>query len=211
MARWGVEAKAASASETAGGSARTSSRWTGAGRATGGSSGSHAGRQALLQRRQLGLDALGGRGGLGGFHLGLAALEHAFAHVVLERQRAHGELLDVLLHFFGGGDRRALHSGLGRGRRAGGGRGRCSDALDVLHALRSHGQHFHAFWAGFGGQHHCIVAELLPHQDQGIARCFRAESFDVQAVLPMVAAMRFGSWLSASSVWLAAGVQCTDE
>jgi len=167
--------------------------------------------QALLERAgqvAFGFDERGFLLTLMGADRGLAALQHAFTHVVLERQRAHRQACDVFTDvFFGGGAARWSSDGwLGGGRLGGrsallkacgcagtlGGGTACSGVaghrrsrqpLDLLHAFRRHRQNFHAFGAGLGGQHHGVFAKSLANQGQGVARGARGKSFDVHRVL----------------------------
>ena len=138
--------------------------------------------------RRRAVDAAGGVGaatgagcaaGCGGVaSIGLAALQHALAHVVLERQRAHREPLGVLL----GAASRASSAARFRA----GGAARPRPALACQRAARTGCMPSGAIAStstpvggGLGREHDGVVAERLANQAKGFARGARGEAFDV--------------------------------
>jgi hypothetical protein len=135
-------------------------------------------------------------------------LEHALAHVVLERQRAHLQLLHVLLSMvaFTAGFGARVVAGVGRrpwsrasaGRACAGARASRSPPRprrrvprQPFAPMRSSCSTLSGAMAststpsaqGRGGHHHRIVAKGLPHQGQGVARGAGGEAFEVHALL----------------------------
>ena len=128
---------------------------------------------------------------------GLAPAQHALAHIVLERQRAHAEHLHVALDTAADLRRHLDRRRLGRVRAPGRTRltlavdaraRRCrwgrrgGNALDLLQALGRHRQHLDALCAGPRRQHDGVVAEGLAHRHQRLARAARLEASCVHAV-----------------------------
>ena len=147
---------------------------------------------------------------------GMAALEHAFAHVVLERQRAHLQLLDVVLD---AGVERRLDAGsprcgaarwrcdrrlarcraaLRRAARLGVGAGPCVRAAARFRAPSPAPRRLRRR-AGWTSRRRRRRRPGLD-QRQGVARGARCESFEVHAVLPMIEPMRI-EWVSGISLW----------
>jgi hypothetical protein len=128
-------------------------------------------------------------------HRSLAALEHAFAHIVLKRQRAHRELGHIVF------DRLHRVHEIGASvaaRRCGGSRLGLRITLDLAHAFGGHRKHLDAVGARLGGKHHRVFAQGLADKDQGITRSTRSESADVHAFAPMIDPMRI-EWVSGIS------------
>ena len=114
-----------------------------------------------------------------GFDRRLAALEHAVAHVVLERQGAHRQAIGVLLDARCGRGRCRCSCRSGYRRRLRRRHRLVGHALDLLQAVRRHRQHLDAAIRRLGRQDDGIVAERLTDQSQRLARCACGEAFYV--------------------------------
>ena len=110
------------------------------------------------------------------------AAQHAFAHIVLKRQGAHGQLRCVVFH---------LASGLGRGRRGLALRGLVFAAVGQVRLVQriqgvfARGQHFHAGGGGAVGQNQGALTKGEPCLGQCFARRGCNKALDVHDAAPL--------------------------
>src|SRR3990167_959539 len=128
------------------------------------------------------------------------AAQHAFAHIVLERKRAHGQLLRIFFHFAGyflvaGGGAGAAWCCLQLVGRRGGA------PVQAGQGVLGGGHYFHTVFGGTVGQDQCALAKGQSGLGQGFTGGCCGKALDVHGVAPRrIGPMRM-VWVSGISLW----------